>query len=235
MVGCMRQRVWFSVLAAAALAAPAHATIVQVTASDSGAYNSAGNHTPQNQNYITGRADTTERRSFFVFDLTGISSPVTAATLNLYNPDISAFLKGYVSPDSTETLAVFDVSTPISTLSLGGLGIVGAFDDLGSGIPYGSVAVSPADNGQTVSMAFNSAGITAINAALGGSIAFGGTLTTLGASSADEHVFGFSTTSFAGGDVRNLALTVVPEPSTRALLGLAAGLALSRRYLRRQR
>lgn len=235
MFAYMRPRVLCFLLTASALAAPASAAILSVTASDSGSYSQAGNHTPQNQNYITGRFDTTERRSFFVFDLTGVSGPVTAASLNLFNPDVSPFLKGYVSPDPSETLAVFDVSTPIATLTLGGVGIAGVFDDLGTGAEYGAVVVSSADNGQTVSVVFNALGIDAINAALGGSIAFGGALTTLGASIAGEHVFGFSTADFAGGDVRRLDLTVVPEPSTPALLGLALVPAVLRRYLRRAR
>ncbi len=224
MLSSLPRRLVCSLLAAAALTAPAVAATLQVTATDSGFYASNGNHTPQNQNYLTGRFDTTERRSFFVFDLAGVSGAVTGATLNLFNPDVSAFLKGYVSPDPSEALAVFDVSTPISTLTLGGLGLVGVFDDLGTGIQYDTVVVSPADNGRTVSIGFNAAGIAAINAALGGRIAFGGALTTLGAGVADEHVFGFSTTPFAGGDVRRLDLTVVPEPATWVLLalGLAA-------------
>jgi hypothetical protein len=228
----MRPRALLSLLAFSALAAPASAATISVVASDSGFYNSAGNHTAQNQNYLTGRFDTTDRRSFFVFDLSGVSKPVTAATLNLYNPDVSDFLKGYVSPDPTETLAMFDVATPIDTLTLGGLGIAGVFDDLGTGVQFGTVVVSPADNGRTVSIVFNAAGIDAINAALGGRIAFGGVLTTLGAGIASEHVFGFSTADFAGDDVRRLDLTVVPEPGTLSLLGFALVTIALRRCFR---
>ena len=99
----MRPRVVCFLLAVSALAAPASAATISVMASDTGFYNPAGNHTAPNQNYLTGRFGTTERRSFFVFDLAGVSSPVTAATLNLYNPDISAFLKGYVSWGALKT------------------------------------------------------------------------------------------------------------------------------------
>jgi hypothetical protein len=212
----------------------ASAATIQVTAADSGWYNDTGGHNPVLENYLTGRlrqsaTESVVDRSFFVFDLSGVSGQVTAATLNLYNPDISAFLKGYVSPDPTETLAIFDVTTPVATLTAGGTGLVGIFNDLGSGTQFGTIVVSAADNGQTVSIVFNAAGIAAINAALGSTIAFGGALTTLGAGTADEYVFGFSTASFAGGDVRRLDLTVVPEPGLAALPAVGLAGALRRR------
>ncbi|MCL4814892.1 MAG: PEP-CTERM sorting domain-containing protein [Vicinamibacteraceae bacterium] len=207
----------------------ASAATIQVTAADSGFYSETGQHVQTNENYLTGRFNTVDR-SFFVFDLTGVSGQVTAATLNLFNPDISAFLKGYVSPDPSETLAIFDVTTPVATLTAGGNGLVGIFNDLGTGTQFGSIVVSPADNGQTVSIVFNAAGLAAINAALGSTIAFGGALTTLGAGPADEYVFGFSTATFAGGDVRRLDLTVVPEPGLAALLAVGLAGALRRRH-----
>jgi hypothetical protein len=235
MVGSMRRRVVSAVLAVAALSVvPVSAATIQLTASDSGFYDSAGNHTAQNQNYLTGRFDGSERRSFFVFDLASVSGTVTAATLNLYNPDVSPTLKGYVSPDPTESLSVFDVSTPLSTLTLGGVGIAGVFDDLGTGLEVGSVMVSPADNGQTVAIVFNANGLAALNAGLGGTIAFGSAITTLSGSAGNEFVFGFSTVSFAGGDVRRLDLTVVPEPTTLALFVLVLG-TTGLRHLRRPR
>lgn len=207
---------------------PAAASVISVVAADSGFYNDTGAHAPANENYLTGRFNTVDR-GFWVFDLSGVSGTVTAATLNLYNPDVSDTLKGYVSPDPTETLAIFDVTTSMASLTTGGVGLLGTFEDLGTGVEFGSVVVSAADNGQVVSIVLNAAGVAAINASLGGSIAFGGALTTLGAGPDNEYVFGFSATSFAGGDVRRLDLTVVPEPTTLSLLALAVVPLMRRR------
>jgi hypothetical protein len=60
-----------------------------------------------------------------------------------------------------------------------------------------------ADNGTTISIALNAAGIAALNAALGSTIAFRGVLTTLSPPS-NQCVFGFSTAVFVEDDVRRL-------------------------------
>lgn len=209
----------------------APAAIIQLDALDSGNYDQTGVHVTQNQNYITGRFGN-ERRSFFVFDLAGISGTITGAALNLYNPDVDP-VKGYFSPDPTETLSIFDVTTPIGTLTLGGVGLVGVFDDLGSGTNFGQRLVSAADNGTTIQLTLNAAALAALNAAIGGSIAFGGALESIGGA-VDQYVFGFSTAAFVPIDVRQLELdvqpAVVPEPEALMLLGIGlAALAAGRR------
>src|SRR5688572_919167 len=60
-------------------ASSASAALIQIGAADTGAYQSNGAHVATLQNYITGQFQT-ESRSFFVFDLTGVSAPITAAT-----------------------------------------------------------------------------------------------------------------------------------------------------------
>jgi hypothetical protein len=208
----------------------ASAAIIQLDALDSGNYNQTGLHVTQIQNYLTGRFGN-ERRSFFVFGLAGISGTITGATLNLYNPEIDQ-LKGYVSPDPTETLSIFDVTTPIDTLTLGGVGLVSAFDDLGSGTAFGQQLVSAADNGTTIQLTLNAAALASLNASIGGSIAFGGALESI-VGAVDQYVFGFSTAAFVPTDVRRLDLNVqpavVPEPETLILLGIGlAALAVGR-------
>ena len=85
-------------------------------------------------NYLTGEFSAfgliRELRSFFVFDLTGISDQIEAGTF-----DVSAGF--YVSVDSFETLSLFDVGSSLTALT-NNTGGTGAFVDLGSGVTYGA-------------------------------------------------------------------------------------------------
>jgi hypothetical protein len=219
------------------LAAPSAASADVINAIDSGWYSEAGVHTAQIQNYLTGELSGSVRRSFFVFDLTAVANEIVSASIQLYNPDNALpALRGYVSPDPTETFALYDVSTPVASLtasSAAGPSGVAVFDDLGSGAVFGERVVSVADNGTTVSMAFNDDGLSALNAARGGLFAVGGALTSLGAFG-DEYAFGFSVL-LDNPDIRRLefrTVEAVPEPTTLALLGLA-GVFAARRRVRR--
>jgi hypothetical protein len=202
-----------SFFALALHATPASAALIQINATDSGSYQSNGSHTAAATNYITGLSFGALSRSFFVFDLTGVSSPIAAATLNLYNPNTNPHpcCLGYRSPSATETFNLFDVSTPVGTVTGGGAGLTNVFDDLGAGSMFGSYVASAADNGKVISIALNAAGLAALNGALGSVITFGGALSTL-SGPGDQFLFGFSTTSFAGGDVRRLDLTTADIP-----------------------
>src|SRR5690606_6871505 len=135
---------------------------------------------------------TTERRSFFVFDLSSVTGTIGSATLRLFNPFLSPFLPGYVSPDPAELLNIYDVSPPADVVRQGLAGTSG-FADLGGGTLFGSRLVSAADNGTIVEITLNSAAIAALNAATG-LFALGGALGTID-SSAEQYVFGFSVTS----------------------------------------
>ena len=156
-----------------------------------------------------------EARSFFVFDLSGVTGTITAATLRLAtNPSFSA----YISPDPSETFALFDVATPIATLTGGS----GGFADLGTGTVLGTFLAN-SSIGSQVDINLDASGLTYLNAAIGGSTALGGALTTLASGGSNEIVFNATDASFT----RQLILTTtttaptgVPEPSTWAMLSL---------------
>jgi len=159
-----------------------------------------------NNSYIAGRAchfdDVSgallghfEFNNFFVFDLTGRTTPVTAASLKLYIP-LDALSGpgaiGYQSPFPSDVYALFDVSTPLSTLQ-GSVNSTSAFADLGSGISYGSRTVTGPDIATQITIDLNAAGLAAVNANLGGFFVVGGAVTSLDRTqSMDQIVFAFS-------------------------------------------
>jgi hypothetical protein len=127
-----------------------------ITLTDSGWYTSIGENQPTNTNYIIstdyyGRAF----NDFFVIDLSGVSGPITSATLT-----VNAFFA-----NSSQLVTFYDYTGSVSSL-LDGTGGVAAFNDLGSGAVYGQLALSPSDNYTYVSVTLSSAALTDINAAI---------------------------------------------------------------------
>lgn len=210
------------------VAGPVDAAPIVSSATDSGWYNDSGNHGSSNPNYIAGWRGNIEYNNFFVFDLSSVTGTIVGAELRLENPT-----SGYESPDATETYSLFDVSTSIASLTAGGSGLTGTFADLGSGTSYGSLVMSVSDNGTVVTISLNSAGIAALNAAAGGSIAIGGAVTTLTmTTNVIENVFAFSSN---GTETKELVLTTIPEPSSLALFGVGALGLGGARWRRRMR
>ena len=218
-----------TLLASFAGAVPARADVINAV--DSGWYNSTGMHTAQNDNYVVGDLSGVLYHNFFVFDLTAVVDEILSATLHLYNPDNALpALRGYVSPDATETYELYDVTTPIATLSASNVGAAGIaiHNELGSGTVLGQTTASVADNGTTISIVLNADGLAALNAAKGGFFALGGAVTSLG-SAGSEYIFGFSK-ALDNPDVRQLEFTTaVPEPATWTLLGIGAAFMARRR------
>jgi large repetitive protein len=204
----------------------ASAQTVVINYTDRGWYNETGFHDPINSNYVVGDTRgpdgsgcatcTNDERNFFVFDLAGVTEPIVSAKLALNVPNF-----GYASPDLSENYELYDVVTPISTLVAGGAGNIATWDDLGSGVIYGSRTMTAADagTGRIVEIVLNSSVIDAMNST-GGLFAFGGSLTTLDGLANDEFTFGFSGAGRL--NVTQLRLTLVPEPSTLLLLGIGA-------------
>ncbi len=231
-------RPWPLVLAALLVCATApNAAAATIDATDRFWYGNDGTHPqpaqpqfPDIVNYVAGdcRGATCldvgidEFRNFFVFDLSGVTAPIVAATLRLHNTDGTNLFPnnvGFFSDTGSETYLVSEVSTAISSL-LAGTGGVAVFDDLGSGTPFGSITATSAVNGTFVEIALNSAAIAALNLA-SDLFAFGGAITTLNGVPDEETLFAFSGNNLSD---TQLEVTVVPEPST--VLLLAAGIAL---------
>lgn len=180
-------------------------------------------------NYLAGESvGTVQHRNWLRYDLSGVEGTVEQvvhATLLLDVP-----IGGYKSTSGTsETYTLFDIS-PGNAASLGtstgnatGMAI---WNDLGSGIIYGSHAATNADNGTTISIDLNSAALAAINASinasLGSNFALGGAITTLNASDDEEFLFAFTHTQSGVIQFSRLRLTTqlrpVPEPATLLLL-----------------
>lgn len=167
------------------LAATSSATAGEIVleAVDRGNYSWEGYHSSGNTSYLAGdiaASGFVEYRNFFVFDLSSVGGQILGATLELYNPsDPPDAGNGYRSPDAFETYSLWEVVTDIGTLTAGGTGLVGIFDDLGGGVTYGTIDMTLADNGTIVSIQLNHNAENSIAAAAGGLWAVGGAVMTL--------------------------------------------------------
>jgi hypothetical protein len=199
----------------------ASAATLNVPAIDRGWYDITGSHNPFNDNYAVGDdrgyglcGATTcfnDYRNFFVFDLSGVTQPISSAKLALNVP-----LAAYESSDPSENYELHDVVTPIAAL-IDGTGGVAAHADLGSGVVYGSRTMTAADMESVVEITLNSSAVSALNSTHG-LFGIGGSLTTLDDLVNNEYTF--AVTNFE--KISQLRLTLVPEPSTRILLAIAA-------------
>lgn len=146
-------------------------------------------------------------RNFFTFDISGLrGQTVTGATLTLTN-----FMSMSDSGQTSLQYTLYDVSTAAGTLDAVGGTSAAIYDDLGSGVSYGSYSlpVTGLDLG-TSQLILNASAVGDLNAAIAG-----------------------GTPSFSiGGTLPSLA---VPEPPSLLLLsvGLLAAATLRRRQPRR--
>jgi hypothetical protein len=154
-----------------------------IDASDRGWWRDDGNHNASNKNTITGQngSGTDLFNSFFVFDLTSVPpSSFTGATLRLE-------IENYYGPDASESLTIYDVSTPTSVLTSSGSNVA-VFNDLGSGNSYGNFTVLRTDEGSILEITLNNQALADIAATTGGFFAVGLHVNDIGLSSGDEGV-----------------------------------------------
>ena len=228
------------------LAPGASAATITLSAVETGFYDSVGQSLSAGQ-WFVGTSQNREYHDYFVFNLSGITDTIVGAVLQAYNPSTATgdLGNGYVSPDPTETMALWNVTSTAATVT-GHLGGLTVYDDLGGGTQYASRTVSAADNGTLVSFTLNAAALADLDAATG-LFVIGGSLTTLSGLNPQQAFFGFTAldSRIVTNQTRQLVLTTqesvppppttVPEPATIWLVGLgAAGLA-SRRFLRATR
>ncbi len=166
-----------------------------------GWWRSDGAHGESNDNTYTGGIGSSRQyNSFFVFDLGGLSGTVTAATLRLE-------VERYYGSSPSETLSVWDVTTPTTTLIEDGSGATEIYTDLQSGQQLGGFVVVPADDGSVKEIQLNAPALAYLTSRLGSDVAVGVHVDTLDIGSGNEGVR-FS----AGGDFRvhELVLSILP-------------------------
>lgn len=167
---------------------------ILLTATDSGSYTNTGIHTSGQPDYIAGFCAASDClgtsylfNDFFVFDLSSVTSTeIASATLNLYEPSVgNDGYDGYNSDLPSETFQMFDVTTAIGNTSTygtlegpdtGDSTGTAIFNDLGSGVIFGSGVVTGAESGTVIPFALNSNAIAALNTAEGGEFALGGSV-----------------------------------------------------------
>lgn len=114
-------------------------------------------HSSANDNTITG-AYQGGSNSYFVFPLAGLNAfSITSVTLELQ-------LEYYMA-DATETLSVWDVSTPAATVEADGVANSPVYTDLMTGNTYGSKTFSMTDLATVLTIPLNTQANTDVKAA----------------------------------------------------------------------
>lgn len=152
--------------------ASASAGMVTLDSVERGWYQSDGDHITTNNNYLTGTWRGVQYRSFFAFDLSMVGAPVAGATLRLWNPH-----NGW-NGDASETLTLWDISTPLTSV-FAGTGGVSAFNDFGSGLAYGAKVVTSSEIGTYIDIALNANALAGLSDS-DSLFAVGGSVTTPG-------------------------------------------------------
>lgn len=163
-------------------------TSTVINALDHGWYSSSGYHDPGSANYVAGYvASVGTHRNWFAFALPALGDTLFNAQL-LLNPFSGA------SPSGWENYVLHDVVTPTAELIAGGTGKVQIYNDLADGVFFGGRNVFVTENSPMSAIALNSRFVAAARAASSGTIALGGSISTIDGP-AEQSLFGYSIAS----------------------------------------
>src|SRR5258705_1898248 len=221
MSSCLRAFLFSALFLLFASASPA----ITINASDSGNYSDSGSHSLGDLEYVAGW-DNEGLHNYFVFDLSSLSGTIASATLHVYNPAICvpdcSYTGGYDSGDASETYNLHEVLLFPAAVVTNSVLNPAIYTDLGDGPSFGSQNASLADNGAFIDIPLNAAGIASAQTFVGiGSFVLGGEVSTLASLlHTKEYVFRLTHPVRYPDYTRQLIITTVPEPATRAVIPL---------------
>ncbi len=207
------------------LASQSSGTTFNLSAFSRGCLNSwattlCGNSLTPNGNFYTGvESDSLENRSFFIFDLSGVSGNILSAELFIeLTPANNA---GYFSGDLNEVVAFHELEADTIDVIQNAPNKAPAFDTIPLSPLLGFATLSPFDYGAEFYLqSLGSNWIDALNDAGNGQFGIGGVLASLSNLVPDEGVFGFS------GEDRFELRIVTDAPDTVSPIPLPANILL---------
>jgi hypothetical protein len=209
----IRRRLLPVLIVGALLSIALPAFSISLTATDRGWFRSDGLHTAGQNNTYTGTLGGREYRSFYAFDVDNIGGNWNQATLEL---TLDLFHNG----DASESIEIFAVSSPAASVmaghAAGSASGQAIFNDLGTGVSYGTATLTAGDVGSVVSLVLNASAVADINAARGGQWVFAIVHTT---PSGGTQGLRFGTNG--AWDTGNTSGAAIPEPTQTALLVIA--------------
>ena len=193
------------------LSTSVNASLMTVDAIDRGYYNPNGSHNPDSINYYASgdNSDVTASntpfvRNFFMFDLTGITTPIISATFRVW--------VGTGLLDSTGVYTLSDITSDYTEVMLGGIGKTDIYNDLGTGHVFGVANIDMAtDFYEYKDIVLNNNAITVIQNA-DGLFGFGGSYVST------AYLFGYTHMSSSEPQLI-LEIATVPIPSAVWLFG----------------
>jgi hypothetical protein len=146
------------------------AAALLVSALDRGWWRSEGAHTVTNKNTAAGYCGTCvvalPTHAWFVFEIPDFVEDVRSVTLHLEH-------ERYSSPDAVEECEVWDVTTSSTRLRGPGTSEADIYEDLGSGIRYGTFELRRNTVGDVISIELSEDAALALSDARGSSFAVG--------------------------------------------------------------